>query len=195
MKSREGVKEPVSSENKLWGVPLAQKQSPKARLFLKMKSHVSRILGSAHGFQQPPSHYSRGCKPHFHQQTMPLCACCVAVPTRWLSKRNATCLKAKEKYSWWRASVTFNIWLISGSRDRRGEQDSLPSFSPMARETFDVVAHGMLLFIPLCNKSHMFYFLRRGFCYFKLWRSTARYVTCDTNGTNADRQNARMFCY
>lgn len=51
-----------------------------------------------------------------------------------------------------------DLWLISGSHVRRGKQDSLPSFSPMARGTFDVVAHGMLLFIPLCNKSHMFLF-------------------------------------
>lgn len=49
-------------------------------------------------------------------------------------------------------------WLISGSHVRRGKKDSLPSFSPMARGAFDVVAHGMLLFIPLCNKSHMFLF-------------------------------------
>lgn len=51
-----------------------------------------------------------------------------------------------------------DLCLISGSHVRRGKQDSLPSFSPMARGTFDVVAHGMLLFIPLCNKSHMFLF-------------------------------------
>lgn len=52
-----------------------------------------------------------------------------------------------------------DLWLINGSAVRRGEQGSLPSFSPMARGTFDVVAHGMLLFIPPCNKSHMFLFL------------------------------------
>lgn len=51
-----------------------------------------------------------------------------------------------------------DFWLISGSHVRRGKQDSLPSFSPMASGTFDVVAHGMLLFIPPCNKSHMFLF-------------------------------------
>lgn len=55
------------------------------------------------------------------------------------------------------ASV-LDLLLISGSHIRRGKQDSLPSFSPMAWGTFDVVAPGMLLFIPLCNKSHMFLF-------------------------------------
>ena len=55
------------------------------------------------------------------------------------------------------ASV-LDLCLISGSNVRRGKQDSLPSFSPMASGTFDVVAYGMLLFIPPCNKSHMFLF-------------------------------------
>lgn len=55
-----------------------------------------------------------------------------------------------------------DLWLISDSRVRRGKQDSLPSFSPMASGTFDVVAYGMLLFIPACNKSHMFLFFEAG---------------------------------
>lgn len=63
---------------------------------------------------------------------------------------------SEERENWCRRSVTFKVWLISGSCLRRGKRDSLPSFSPVARKTFDVVAQGMLLFIPLCNKSHMF---------------------------------------
>lgn len=55
----------------------------------------------------------------------------------------------------------------------------------MAEKIFEVVAHGMLLFIPLCNKSHMFLLFGTRPCYFELWSNTVRYVTYDTNDMNA----------
>lgn len=80
-----------------------------------------------------------------------------------------------------------DLWLISGSRVRRGKQDGLPSFSPMASGTFDVAAYGMLLFIPPCNKSHMFLFFETGFLLLR--ENTVRYVTYEMNDMNANLQN------
>lgn len=78
-----------------------------------------------------------------------------------------------------------DLWLISGSRVRRGEQGSLPSFSPMARGTFDVVAHGMLLFIPLGNKSHMFLFFETRSLL--LWTTEERGEICNACDEGLER--------
>lgn len=73
-------------------------------------------------------------------------------------------------WNWLRGCVPFQIWLISRSHVRRGKKASLPSFSLMTGEMFDVVPHGMLLFIPFCNKSHMVLLFQTIPCYFELWR-------------------------
>lgn len=105
-----------------------------------------------------------------------------------MRKRNKR--RKRERHEWGRVSV-LDLGLISDSRVSRGKQDSLPSFSPMARGTFDVVAHGMLLFIPpLQQKPHVFILWDEGPCYWELWRNTVSYVMYEMNGTNAYQRKA-----
>lgn len=105
---------------------------------------------------------------------MALCARCVAVPT-WLKPYTFK----KFDWNWWRSVSFKECWLIVEVDVSRGEQDGLPLFNTTAGENSDVADRGMLLFIPLCNKSHMFLLFQTSPCYFELWRNIVGYVTQD----------------